>query len=100
MLPSGHAQLAADPTATGTIEDDDTAPTISTVTVTSTPMLETDTYGAGETIEVSVTFSEAVTATSDTDFVLSVAGAKRAPLVRGSGTATLVFGYTVATGRR
>ena len=72
-------------------------PTISTVTVTSTPALETDTYGAGETIEVSVTFSEAVTATSDTDFVLSVAGAKRAPLLRGSGTATLVFGYTVAT---
>ena len=60
-------------------------------------MLETDTYGAGETIEVTVTFSEAVTATSDTDFVLSVAGAKRAPLLRGSGTATLVFGYTVAT---
>ena len=60
-------------------------------------MLETDTYGAGETIEVSVTFSEAVDATSDTDFVLSVAGAKRAPLLRGSGTATLVFGYTVVS---
>ena len=95
---SSNAQLAADPTATGTIEDDDTAPTISTVAVTSTPVLDTDTYGAGETIEVSVTFDEAVTATSDTDFVLSVAGAKRAPLVRGSGTATLVFGYTVAPG--
>ena len=65
--------------------------------VTSEPALETDTYGAGETIEVSVTFSEAVDATSDTDFVLSVAGAKRAPLLRGSGTATLVFGYTVVS---
>ena len=74
------------------------APTISAVAVTSTPVLETDTYGAGETIEVSVTFDEAVNATSDTDFVLSVAGAKRAPLVRGSGTATLVFGYTVVPG--
>ena len=74
------------------------APTISAVAVTSTPVLETDTYGAGERIEVTVTFSEAVNATSDTDFVLSVAGAKRAPLVRGSGTATLVFGYTVAPG--
>ena len=95
---SSNAQLAADPTATGTINDDDTAPTISTVAVTSTPVLETDTYGAGETIEVSVTFDEAVTATSDTDFVLSVGGATRAPLLRGSGTATLVFGYTVAPG--
>ena len=99
---SSNAQLAADPTATGTINDDDaTAPTISTVTVTSTPVLETDTYGAGETIEVSVTFSEAVTATSDTDFELNVGGGsandKSAPLLRGSGTATLVFGYTVAS---
>ena len=95
---SSNAQLATDPTAQGTIVDDDTAPTVTNVAVTSTPVLETDTYGAGETIEVSVTFSEAVTATSDTDFVLSVAGAKRAPLVSGSGTATLVFGYTVAPG--
>ena len=70
-------------------------PTVTNVEVTSTPALETDTYGAGETIEVSVTFSEAVNATSDTDFVLSVAGAKRAPLLRGSDTATLVFGYAV-----
>ena len=60
--------------------------------------METDTYGEGETIEISVTFDEAVNATSDTDFVLSVSGPKRAPLVRGSGTATLVFGYTVQSG--
>ena len=98
VLPSGHAQLAADPTAKGTIVDDDTAPTVTGVEVTSEPVLETDTYGAGERIEVSVTFSEAVNATSATDFVLSVAGAKRAPLLSGSGTATLVFGYTVAPG--
>ena len=56
-------------------------PTVTNVAVTSMPVLETDTYGAGETIEVSVTFSEAVDATSDTDFVLSVGGARRAPLV-------------------
>ena len=72
--------------------------TITEVAVTSTPRAATDTYGEGETIEVTVTFSEAVTATTGTDFVLSVAGAKRAPLVRGSGTATLVFGYTVLAG--
>ena len=79
------------------------APTITAVAVTSTPLLTSsggstpDTYGAGETIEVSVTFSEAVTATDDTDFVLNVSDDKRAPLVRGSGTATLVFGYTVVS---
>ena len=95
---SSNAQLATDPTAKGTIVDDDTAPTITDVSVTSTPVLATDTYGAGERIEVSVTFDEAVTATSDTDFVLSVSGGKRAPLVDGSGSTTLVFGYTVAPG--
>ena len=72
-----------------------TRATIADVAVTSTPLLESDTYGAGETIELSVTFNEAVDATSDTDFVLSVGGAKRAPLLSGSGTTTLVFGYTV-----
>ena len=102
--PSSSATLATDPTATGTIRDDDTAPTIDRVAVTSTPVLTSsggstpDTYGAGETIEVSVIFNQAVTATTGTDFELSVAGAKGAPLLRGSGTATLVFGYTVPAG--
>ena len=71
------------------------------VAVTSTPLLTstdgstTHTYGVGETIELSVTFTEAVTSTTNTDFVLSVSGAKRAALLSGSGTTTLVFGYTV-----
>ena len=83
-----------------------TPPTIDDVAVTSTPLLNSsggstpDTYGRGETIEVSVTFNEPVTATTGTDFVLSVGGAKRAPLLRGSGTDTLVFGYTVQNGDR
>ena len=69
--------------------------TVTSVDVTSTPVLETDTYGAGERIEVTVTFSEAVNATSDTDFVLSVGGDDtRAPLLFGLGT-RLVFSYTV-----
>ena len=78
-----------------------TRATIADVAVTSTPLLTstdgstTHTYGVGETIELSVTFNEAVDATSDTDFVLSVSGPKRAPLLSGSGTTTLVFGYTV-----
>ena len=72
-------------------------PTIVTdgVAVTSTPLAATDTYGEGETIEISVTFDEVVNATTATDFVLSVGGAKRAPLLGGSGTETLVFGYVV-----
>ena len=73
-----------------------TTPTITAVAITSTPVLETDTYGQGERIEVTVTFSEAVNATTDTDFVLSVGGDDtRAPLLDGSGTTRLVFSYTV-----
>ena len=73
-----------------------TTPTITAVAITSTPVLETDTYGQGERIEVTVTFSEAVNATDATTFVLSVGGTDtRAPVLDGSGTTRLVFSYTV-----
>ena len=45
-----------------------------------------------------MTFDQPVNATTATDFVLSVSGAKRAPLLGGSGTETLVFGYVVQAG--
>ena len=70
------------------------------VAVTSSPRAATATYGAGERIEITVTFGAPVNATANTDFVLSVSGPRRAPLLRGSGTKQLVFGYTVASGDR
>ena len=55
--------------------------------------------GAGEPIEVTVRFSEPVTvdASGGTPSIGIVAGraARRAPYARGSGTASLVFAYTV-----
>ncbi len=55
--------------------------------------------GAGEAIEVTVRFSEPVTvdASGGTPSIGIVAGgaARRAPYARGSGTAALVFAYTV-----
>ena len=68
------------------------------VSVLSIPRAASDAYGVREIIEIGVEFSRPVDATADTDFVVSVGGAKRAPLVRGSGTNTLVFGYTVQSG--
>ena len=68
------------------------------VSVISTPRAATETYGAGETIEIEVEFSEAVNATTDTDFVISVSGMRGAALLRGNRTDTLVFGYTVQDG--
>ena len=94
---SSNAQLATDPTAKGTIIDDDTAPTITDVAITSTPVLDTDTYGAGETILVTVTFSEAVTVTGEPHVEYNFAGTTvEFPYESGSGTTALVFAYTVA----
>ena len=88
-------------THTRVLTDDDQLvnlrPLITDIEVTSTPKADpsNDTYGLGEDIEITVTFSEAVTVTGDVDFGISVSGTRRAPLKSGNGTAELVFAYTV-----
>ena len=86
------------------LDDDDQlvnrGPRITGVAVTSSPQAAADTYGAGEDIEITVTFDEAVTVNGAVDFTISVAGAEQAPLVDGNGTTTLVFAYTVKAGDR
>ena len=78
-----------------------TVPTISSVAVTSTPALTSpggsmpDTYGEGDTIRFTVTFSEPVEVTGDPQFGFSLAGARAADYDSGSGTARLVFAYNV-----
>ncbi len=78
--------------------------TIENVEVTSTPMLESDTYGAGETIQFTVTFTAAVDVTGDPVFTFSLGNSGvgnirnvDAAYESGSGTAALVFGYTVVS---
>ena len=73
--------------------------TVSSVVFTS----PAKTYAIGDTIEVTVTFSEAVTVTeAGTDkpqIEIDVGGTPRqAEYESGTGTAALVFGYTVAAG--
>ena len=78
-----------------------TTPTITAVAVTSTPLLTSggvsppDTYGAGEDIEFSVTYSEAVEVTGDPQFGFSLAGARLADYDADSVSPTLRFVYTV-----
>ena len=78
--------------------------TVSTVAVTSTPLLmasgstSADTYGVGETIEFTVTFSAAVTVTGDPQFAFSLSNPpdRLADYNPAASTATaLVFRYTV-----
>ena len=67
--------------------------------VTSTPTAGTDTYGVGEDIEFTVTFSEAVQVTGDPEIGFSLGGdSRRASYVSGSGATALVFAYTVQSG--
>ena len=76
-----------------TIIDDD--PNITDVEATSSPATG-DTYGVGETIEISATFSTDVEVDVNPGLGLWVGSNWRsAGYLRGSGADTLVFGYTV-----
>ena len=75
-----------------------TAPTVSTVAVTSDPGTD-DTYALGDTIEVGLTFDEAVTVTGDPYLLIDVGGTnRRASYHSGSTTTQLLFQYTVLAG--
>ena len=75
-----------------------TAPALTSVTVTSTPHKTTDTYGAREHIEFSMTFDAPVTVTGDPTFAFDLGGASTASYYAGSGTATLRFSHAVTGG--
>ena len=66
-----------------------TAPALLSVTVTSTPRKTTDTYGAREHIEFSMTFDAPVTVTGDPTFAFDLGGPSTATWYAGSGTTTL-----------
>ncbi len=75
-----------------------TAPTVSTVAVTSDPGTD-ETYALGDTIEVGLTFSEAVTVTGAPYLLIDVGGTnRRADYHSGTGTTQLKFQYTVLAG--
>ena len=98
QLPTGLAGLVAGPVNTAA-----TVPRITAVQVTSVPELERDTYGRGETIRFTVSFSEAVEVTGSPHFTFSLGNRNDVEKVdaayeSGSGTAALVFGYVVQEG--
>ena len=75
-----------------------TAPALTSVTVTSTPHKTTDTYGAREHIEFSMTFDAPVTVTGDPTFAFDLGGPTTASWYAGSGTVTLRFSHAVSGG--
>ncbi len=79
-----------------TILDDD--PNIRRVEVTSEPARESNTYGVGEVIEISATFSNRVEVAEGGNPRLGLRVGddwKQAQYLRGSDSRVLVFGYTV-----
>ena len=75
-----------------------TAPTVTNMAVTSTPQLSSDTYGAYEQIEITLTFSAAVNVAGTPHLVFSLGTGNpsaEADYTSGSGTTQLVFAYTV-----
>ena len=81
-----------------------TTPATTDISIISSPAIG-DTYRLGETVEVEVTYSEAVTVRGTPSVGLSVKNAAGtddieydAAYVRGSGTTKLVFAFTVPSG--
>ena len=75
-----------------------TAPTVSTVAVTSNPGTD-ESYAKGDTIEVGLTFSEAVMVTGAPYLLIDVGGTnRRASYHSGTGSTQLLFRYTVRAG--
>ena len=94
---AGETLLSEVP-ASHVIRADTTPPTVSNIEVSSDPGTDR-TYAVDDEIQVTVTFSETVEVTGTPELKLELGGGQRtATYEGGSGTAALVFGYTVAAG--
>ena len=90
--------LLSEVPASHVIRADTTPPAVSNIEVSSDPGTDR-TYAVDDEIQVTVTFSETVAVTGMPELRLELGGGQRtATYEGGSGTAALVFGYTVAAG--
>ena len=97
---TGDRAMTAEQVITVTVNDVDETPTVDDLDVTSTPKAEVDTYGRDETIEVTVTFDQAVRVTGTPHIKLRIGGGgtqnqKWASYDGGTGTTALRFTYVV-----
>jgi hypothetical protein len=78
---------------------DTTAPTVSSVAITSATGIQNSLLNAGDVVSVTATFSENVTVTGTPQLTLVVGGTNRtATYTSGSGSTPLVFQYTIQAG--
>ena len=76
---------------------DAVGPTVSSIAITSDPGND-DTYGVGDSIEVTVTFNEEVTVTGAPQLEIDVGGTAKTASYSSASGATVVCSYTVAVG--
>ncbi|WP_201339208.1 beta strand repeat-containing protein [Isorropodon fossajaponicum symbiont] len=96
------AALTTAVAASNTLAVDTVAPTVSSTTISATDSsntAKTSTLVAGDKVVVTVAMSEATTVTGTPTYTIDVGGVnKTASYVTGSGTSSLKFSYTIATG--
>ena len=97
---TGDRAMTADQAITVTVTDVDETPAVDGLEVTSTPKAAIDTYGREETIEVTVTFDQAVRVTGTPRLRLRIGGGNQehfrwANYDGGTGTTELRFTYVV-----
>jgi len=81
------------------VTGDTTAPTVSSVAITSATGIQNNLLNAGDVVSVTATFSENVPVTGTPQLTLNVGGTSRtANYTSGSGNTTLVFQYTIQAG--
>ncbi len=95
LLALAAALLWLPPAEPAQAQEDTTRPTIIDGPVITSSPASGDTYGQGETIEISVTFNEAVTVTGEPRVRLEVGERKRWARYFGADGATLTFTYSV-----
>ena len=91
----GHAEGPLISNATATVEA--TPPTIKSVAITSDPGSD-ETYGTGDSIEITVTFSENVTVTGTPEVDIDVGGETKTATYSSTDGDKVKFSYTVALG--
>ncbi|MFN8927951.1 MAG: beta strand repeat-containing protein [Rhodospirillales bacterium] len=97
IVNAGITDLAGNPVGTetntgGVRTVDRVGPTVASIAVAN------GAYNEGDSVSVTVAFSEAVTVTGTPQLTLDIGGGRTANYASGSGTDALVFTYTVAAG--
>ena len=100
---TGDRAMTAEQTITVTVTDVAETPAVDDLDVSSTPKADIDTYGREETIEVTVTFDQAVNVTGTPRIRLRIGGGMQqhyrwADYDGGTGTTALRFTYVVVEG--